>query len=161
MNNFVRGSASLAMVWRRRGGFTIIEMIAMVGLLAIFMVVISALFKAAYRGQVDSERRGAVVLRVDAAIGMLRRDVWGARAMELRDGELMLSEGEGTVRWRLGNVWSRTETGERELVRRWEEMPAEGAVEVRGALVTARFSGVKVPLETVTFVSQVMMGGGR
>ena len=93
----------------RQRAFALIETIAMVMLLAVFMLVFGALFKAAYLGHRESARRDSLDLRVDAALESLRRDVWSAHALTANNGELTLTmDNQATTRWHFGPTWTRT-----------------------------------------------------
>jgi type II secretory pathway component PulJ len=147
--------------------FTLIEMVAMVVLLAVFMLVFSELFKATYLGHRNAVRRDNLDLRVDAAMGSLRRDVWAAHAMTFANGALTLTlDDRSTTRWQFGPTWTRTLAGDH--ITRWTGMPADAVdAQVRGPVLTLTFGGrggeglgVKTTPETIAFVSQVMLGGG-
>src|SRR4051812_30118910 len=65
----------------RRDAYLMIEMVVLLSILAIFMVVISQLFVIAFNARKHSDEKSALLARVDAAIGHLRRDIWTASAL--------------------------------------------------------------------------------
>jgi hypothetical protein len=154
------------MIHPRSRAFALIEMIGMIVLLAAFMLVFSALFKATYLGHREAARRDSLDLRVDTALESLRRDIWSAHALATANGELTLTmDDHSTTHWHFGPTWTRTPTAASPT--RWTDMPPDPvAIETHGPLLTLRFIGEKNPEggqkttpETITFISQLMLAG--
>lgn len=148
---------------RESRGVVLIEMVVIIALMAAFMVVIGSLFVVAYRAEVDSTRRDALLHRVDAVVDNMRRDVWGAREIAFDRGHLDLALGnKQKIRWDVTTPHQVTRTLHRDdaatdATTTWINLPAVDSVDVHGPIVTATFKETR-QRESVTFISQVLLG---
>lgn len=104
-----------------RPGLILIEMLFVVGLLAIFALVATQVLATSLRVSGQIERTQARVSQFDQAMALLRSDVWRAASVEA-DGR------SATVHWPDGRsvVWSASADGT--IVRVEGPAPAAGAV---------------------------------
>jgi len=110
----------------RRRGFTLLELIMALGLMAAFMTASTRLFQVSFRTIRLTELSRNQAARLDHCLAELRRDVWAAQHASVSNtGELALepegrritwSAAEGTVR--------RVEPSRQETSRTWTPMPA-------------------------------------
>ena len=147
-------------------GILLMEIIVVILLLGAFMIVITALFKTAYRAQVDSSKRDALLHRVDSVLGTMRRDVWGAHKMAFADGHLDLQTGpQAKVRWETAEPHRLTrkqtgESGDTQTTQTWIDLPDVDDVNVHGPLITLTFKEDK-QRESLTLVSEILLGGEK
>jgi prepilin-type N-terminal cleavage/methylation domain-containing protein len=114
------------MTGRRRRGFTVIELIMALGLMAAFMTASTRLFQVSFRTIRSTEMSRNQAARLDHCLAELRRDVWAAQrasisntgelALELEGRRITWSAAEGTVR--------RSDASPQETTRTWTPMPA-------------------------------------
>lgn len=85
---------------RRRRGFTLIEIIVVLGMVAFVMIIATNLFRATLRTWRESAAAQQAQSRFDQAIGQFRRDVWSATSMEAPNPRTaILQTPEGRVEW--------------------------------------------------------------
>ncbi len=100
-------------------------------------VVIEQLLSTIYASQnAAAQTAGALIHRADAALAMLRADVWGASDMRVTADGLEILDGNGPrIVWsaKADGRWTRNEAGA--APRAWRDMPAV-RFEAGGALVT-------------------------
>ncbi len=141
----------------RRRGFTLVELLQVVLLMAAFSVLATELFIMTMKASTQSVRRDELLGRVDSALAQLRRDVWSAEAITLQDGTLSLHRGKDELRWSsTAEGLTRLELP-REQRRRWNKLPAL-TFELRGPQVIVHVGDGAD--DTVVLVSQVQLAGG-
>ncbi|HEY2584792.1 MAG TPA: type II secretion system protein [Tepidisphaeraceae bacterium] len=85
---------------RRYRGFTLLELIVVLGLVAFVSIIATNLFRATLRTWRESAAAQQAQGRFDQAIGQFRRDVWSATSMELPNPRTaILQTPEGRVEW--------------------------------------------------------------
>lgn len=138
-------------------GIALIHLLGVVLLLGSVMVVSVQIFA----GSVKASRRAVVAQekldRFDTMIAALRKDVWGAASMELRDGRLVLNvSGRPPIEWTTLEAVTRTQEGQ--PPRTWRHGPAMRLEIIGGVLkLTADDAGEVV----LALPSQVMLAEGR
>ena len=85
----------------RRRGFTIIEMLAALILLAAFFVVGGKLFYATFRTAQNVSQAQDAAASFDAALSVLRADVWSAHRIDVSNPQTvtLMLDGERRVSW--------------------------------------------------------------
>lgn len=84
----------------RRRGFTLLELMFAIGLIAFLSLVGVRLLRATLRTWHDSAAAQAEQSRFDHAIGLLRRDVWVASSIEApKPGTAILQTPGGRIEW--------------------------------------------------------------
>jgi hypothetical protein len=84
-----------------RRAFLLMELVALLVLLAVFLLIVSELFLFSHRSQQQALRRTDLTGRVDSALAALRRDLWGASAATVApDGTLTLTLRDLPVQYR-------------------------------------------------------------
>lgn len=149
-------------------GTTLVELITVLALLAVFSVLVSELFVICLGATKSSNRREETLHRVDSLVMQLRRDVWDARHMttsasgptlELEQDVLTLTTSQGPITWKAATAGVITRTdGTTEQRRTWQGLP-KMRWEPRGAALTV-YVGEGPTIERMTLVSQVMLAGG-
>jgi len=106
----------------RRGGYLLLEMIAVVTIISIFLALAGPLYRDLVASTRDGGRAVNELASFDRMIGQLRADVWNSGSMELdSDRRLILRQtARVTVTWQL-----KTEDGMVERTRRADEGKAE------------------------------------
>jgi type II secretory pathway component PulJ len=93
----------MTMSRRRSHGMLLLEVLFLIGILAMAMVVEAWLFRSAMRATESAPLASLQHARLDGAIAALRADVWNAWRIDVRDpGTIALQMGNDTsVVWRL------------------------------------------------------------
>jgi prepilin-type N-terminal cleavage/methylation domain-containing protein len=146
----------------RHCGFTIMEMVAVLMLLAVFSFIMSEAMAVTLHAGQDARVRDFALHNMDMALAELRGDTWSATALRAKDSHLEIDGPAGTITW----DWRKDDEAGR-LVRQapgsteasWKEFPAIrfGA---GGPLLTVTVTTGKSE-EYVTFPSQQLLAGGR
>lgn len=143
---------------RQSGGLVLIDMIALLALLGVFLLVSGQLFVLTVRAQAQADRAMGETTRLDAAVSALRRDVWGSRALVAEGGHtLRLAAREGDVIWEVAeNGVLRRESPDG--VRVFADLGQAAAFEVAGPVATVRLRPVgREEVSALPMVSQVML----
>ena len=86
----------------RRGGFMIVQMLVVLGLMAAFVVVAERVFRLSMQTSARAASEQEDLLRLERAMTALRADVWRAEKLEIDKSNVHVS-GEGLdVTWRTG-----------------------------------------------------------
>jgi type II secretory pathway pseudopilin PulG len=141
--------------------FTLIELIVVVLLLAVFSTVLAELFMVTTRTQREATRRDTLLQRFDVALNLLRHDTWSATSIDADGSVVNLPSVEGTkITWRYSTDGKLSRTlDEPTSVQTWGDMPPV-AFSAHGPLLTLTLKAVNHD-ETVTFVSEQMEGGAK
>ena len=102
----------------RRGGFMIVQMLVVLGLMAAFVVVAERVFRLSVQTSARAASEQEDLLRLERAMTQLRADVWRAKKLEIAkssvhvsaegldatwqtaaDGELQRTEGDAVQHW--------------------------------------------------------------
>jgi Tfp pilus assembly protein FimT len=150
----------------RSRGTSLVELMTVLALLAVFSVLVSELFVICLGATKSSNRREETLHRVDSLVMQLRRDVWDARHMTasasdepLEQNVLTLTTSQGPITWKAATAGVITRTdGTTEQKRTWQGLP-KMRWEPRGAALTV-YVGEGPTIERMTLVSQVMLAGG-
>jgi len=144
-----------------RGGILMLELMVVLALMASTALVLAGLMTASIRAKLRAEKRDTMIARVDLAMDLLRRDVWGAREIRLTGDGVELADAEGGVQWRM-KVDGVLERIAGDKVTPFIEMPRFG-FSAKGALLTVGVDsgpGGKQTHEEAVLVSERMLGGG-
>jgi type II secretory pathway pseudopilin PulG len=144
---------------RRQGGFTLIELIVLVLVLAVFSSIMVQLFSTTVRAQRDAYQRDATMKRLDVVLMTLRRDAWAATSIEGNGAEVRLGSGAGIVTWRVTDEGLVRSLADGAGAQTWSGLPAM-AFSSRGALLTVTLKAGGRD-ESMTMISQRMQGGSR
>jgi prepilin-type N-terminal cleavage/methylation domain-containing protein len=89
----------------KRRGLTLIEMLVVLGLIAAFAALASALFQSAFRTAASSSQNMADAATLDSAITALRRDVWEGARVDVRDCQSVAIQrpDNSQVLWQVGD----------------------------------------------------------
>lgn len=142
-----------------RRGFVLIEMLAVLALLAAFGIVSAKLFTSLMRQMRTTAAAQSVAGRLDSALSTLRTDVWSATQLQAQDTTLILTTGAHTVTWLAddkGNL-SRTETGAAPVTsdtRRWDNLPARLSFAVNGTVVSVHVTESDGHSDTLPLLSE-------
>src|SRR5688500_8207016 len=94
------GGAMTAVTRPPRRGSWLVELLIVIGLIAAFLIVSARLFTTTMRLSQQSVESEARVARLDSAVRMLRADAWGASAMYLDNGGVLMLEVDGrSIAW--------------------------------------------------------------
>jgi len=109
----------------RRRGFTLLELIMALGLMAAFMTASTRLFQVSFRTIRSTEMSRNQAARMDHCLAELRRDVWAARRASVSDtGELALEVDGRRITWSVAEgIVRRIEASAKETTRMWTPMP--------------------------------------
>lgn len=93
-------------------GFSLTELLVIIGVLAVAGLVVSRLFTSSMRvidGVPKSHRQ---LVLFDQMTRAMERDVWGAAAIEIRAGTVVLTQpGGGVIEWMFGQEVTRAAAG--------------------------------------------------
>jgi len=119
---------------RRTRGFVLVEMMFVIGLLAIVGLIVGQLYFASTQTTQRVARMQAAETRFDQAVRQLRRDVWNASGCTLSDPHtLRVERSDGkAIEWTTGQFLRRNSDGAREA---WDELQTDLHFEVRGPIV--------------------------
>ena len=110
-----------------RRGTTLIEALAVIALLGAAMVAALIVFRQNLVIWHDIDHREMTVAGFDSALGELRRDVWGAAGLTVKDGVLKLElPGEAEIDWsmsKVGTAIRTTAVAGTTSEREWAELP--------------------------------------
>lgn len=146
-------------------GFVLIEMLIVLGLLAIVALMAGQLFRVTGQISRESAQRQIREAQLDQAVQQLRADVWRASAIQIPDlHSVRLRTPDGQeIEWDMTSTLSRksfallTDQGERQ----WTDLGADLNFAARGpSLVISVSRGPEVDGEIV-LVSQSMLLSGR
>jgi prepilin-type N-terminal cleavage/methylation domain-containing protein len=139
---------------RRFGGFTLLEMLVVLGLLTIVMGVAGSITRWAILNMAESQAAASAASRMDNAIEALRRDVWQVSAIATATSRaLVLKDADGrTINWQFGPLDSvrRSETSSEDQI--WNGVAAGISCAADGSAVVitipdaAHFGGGKICL---------------
>ena len=142
---------------RHPRAFTLVEMVFVVGLMAVFALLASQTFILCYRATKDSNRRTEMLQRADANLALLRRDVWDSLSLSVNNNELRLGDGHSAVLWyfvpKVGLV-RKPIIGAKEGNRTWADAPPI-RFEVRGPQVLVHLTDQSHE-QTMVLTSQVL-----
>jgi prepilin-type N-terminal cleavage/methylation domain-containing protein len=139
--------------------FTLMEMIVVVMLLAVFLLIFSQLFIVTFRAKSEAEKRDALLHRVDSAIAVMRGDVWATRSMHADGPQVDLLSADGApITWRSASDGTLSRSDGDAPARQWKHMPAITFASEQ-ALLTLHIHTPGAD-ETLTLISQQMLQGG-
>ncbi|MEX0653313.1 MAG: hypothetical protein WD534_10310 [Phycisphaeraceae bacterium] len=150
---------------RRCHGVTMIDMLALMALLGVFMLMTGHLFTQAMTITRDGARYEQDVTQIDALVRHLRQDVWQASQLDAVDEQrLALTLGESTrVTWRITRETSEMDEPATHIVREITD-GADAAEPTRFVVrapvrVAAAGPGVRLYVgeQSVTLVNQVRL----
>lgn len=147
----------------RRRGFTMPEMLVVIGLVAFVGLVSMQLFRATLRVWRQSADEQAAQARFDQAVGQLRRDVWSARSLQTPDAHsLEIQESAGTVHWEADSTEGLSRKSERHADdRRWTRL-GKLSFEASGPTLIVRLEPTHEEAGgRMVLISQTMMLTGR
>lgn len=160
-------SAAAGVARKRRGrGFTIVELLAVVALLAVYLIISAQLFTRNMRISRQVTQSQQTILKFDALVELLRRDVWNAQSIKVADPAhvLLVQAPDRAITWAAesaGTVRRVTEqAGEQ---RNYAGVPTMTFV-VAGPVLRVQVSeggnggGQK---QEIMLISQVMLAGGQ
>jgi len=147
-----------------RRGFTFVELLASLIILAAAALVLGELLVTSIRTSTDSAKRQDSIQRIDAMVGLLRKDVWGAEVIQTGKSELVLQAGGRAIAWHQQDdgTLTRSETAAGKdgaattpAPRVWRQIPSMKFTQ-DGALVRVSMANK----ERISFISQRMVAGG-
>lgn len=148
---------------RMNGGFLFVELLFVIGMLAVASLLGAIIFRTAGQALTETTKLQTSELQIDQALGRLRADVWGASAMESKNGQLLLvrSPGANDVHWKANGTLART--GPRASTLRWDRIDARIAFQVHGPTLKVRVERGPNDISDVVLISQFLLlqGGGQ
>ena len=125
---------------RRSGGFMLVQMLIVLGLMGAFVVVADRVYRLSITTSVKAAREQEDLIRLEQAMSALRADVWHATKLETPDPTTLRI---GDVTWDSldGGELLRTQGDEQ---REWSELGLK--FERQGSLVVVRRGGAEVAL---------------
>ena len=127
----------------KRHGFTLMELLGLLVVMAAGMMLASALFVSANRALMSATRGQEMAGAYDSAVGLLRRDVWNAAGLALEDGQTLVVSpaGDGAkIRWHVdgeGALVREANSGAGDS-RTWRRIGTGMSFEVAGSSVRVR-----------------------
>jgi len=147
---------------RRACGFLLIEVMIVLGLLAVVGVLSAQLFFATLRAVRQSSAGQTAEMRFDLAMNELRTDTWGASEITCDDAhhvQLRTAAGQ-TVHWN-SDGRSLTRTGPKATERQhWTDVAAEGSFAARGPALIVLMAADD-PAGQMVLPSQSMLSAER
>jgi prepilin-type N-terminal cleavage/methylation domain-containing protein len=121
-----------------RRGFSLIELMVYIVLMAVFASVLIPFCHRVLITMHDSQKVTIDDARLDQAMNDLRRDVWGAAAMQSPDARsLVLRSAEGrSTTWSFAAAGTASRVTSPKSRQDWAELPPGITLSVNGALVT-------------------------
>lgn len=157
-----------------RRAFGLLEMLMVLVLLSVFSLISARLFWTMMQAMRRTQEAGTAISRMDAAMRVLRADVWDAREMKKGDGgALLIRRGqEDWITWwtdedrALVRRMGKTEKGtgaEKSPESRWPEIGERLRFEPGGSMLVVRTdAGAGGPVDEQAFISQVqLLAGGQ
>jgi len=148
---------------RQSRGFSLLEAMLFVGMLAFISTVTAHLFRTTVRTWHDTAARQTAHTRFDTALRQLREDVWSATSITITDKHAMLLHGPGGVEvgWRSlpSGALTRMETGT-SAPREWDGL-GEFSFAVEGPNVTVTQSGDRGSQVVLTSQAMQLEGAAR
>jgi prepilin-type N-terminal cleavage/methylation domain-containing protein len=146
----------------RTRGFTILEMMMVVGLLTIVFAIAATLTRWSLMANYESQQSAVMDARLDDMVRTIRRDIWQASAIESPNPQTVrVTDADGhQITWTFGPGDSVHRTAEVE--RSWPELV--------GGISTGRNGGVielTIPRtrlrngQTISLASQIILAGGK
>jgi hypothetical protein len=147
---------------RRRRGFTLMTMLAVLLLLGVGALLATKLFLASMRTTAAAQETHTRIVRFEGMIRHLRQDVWGAGAITAADASsLELRNGELALLWHIQPDGTITRTTAGEPVHRWALAPAVMRFEPGAAGLYLHISEDRTGHEqAIALVSQLLLQGG-
>lgn len=148
---------------KRSGGFTLLEIIVVIGLVAVVGLVSTQVFVATLRVWKTSAREQATQSRFDLAVGQLRRDVWSASAIESPNpASLEIQNPAGLIHWTADPQHGLRRSSDRpEDLRQWPEL-GRMKFKAEGPMLNIRLEPTHEEAGgQMVLVSQSMMLAGR
>jgi len=154
---------------RDSAAFTLIEMLAAVVLLTVFMLLAAQLFISSMRLIGEATKANSVVVRLDGVLGQLRRDAWDARNSVVDGNALHITSATGAeFVWKLDGAGAtvtltRTtaRTGNPPEVRTWKDLPGPMHFEVRGPTLVVMGVDTDGKPAAMVMTSQWLLAGGK
>lgn len=144
-----------------RRGFMLIEMMVVIGLLAVVGLIAAQLFHLMEKVERESLWQQIHESQLDQAVRQLRQDVWRAGAVEVpAPGEVRLAMSDGQeIDWAMSGSLTRrsaalTEDGS---TRHWKDLGVTFGFSRRGAALVVDVSQMGEPHGRLTMVSQSML----
>jgi len=150
---------SAAQATRRSGGFTLLELLVAIGLLAVVGLIGMHLFRSTVLVSQDAAKAASSMTRVDAALAELRADAWGAKSIEVTapDSVTLEQSAGGAIHWHAGSAGDlvRDAAG---TTTRWTGLPGGVAFAADGAALTVELKGTSEhPGGLAAMPSQVLL----
>lgn len=147
------------------GGFMLVEMLIVIGMLAVVALVAGQLFQVINHAQREAAAQQMQEAQLDQAIRQLRTDVWRASSIEVRGSDalrLNLPNGQ-EIDWEAGKILARKSLSlsEDEPQRQWKDLGATLSFSPRGAGVVVEVLREHKPEGRVELISQSMLLSGR
>lgn len=138
---------------KRRGGFLLVNMLIVIGLLAAFGIMAERVVRLSLHTLNKAEAEQNELIRLERAMHALRADIWEARGLEVIDKGHVRISGEADVEWKCeaGGDLVRVEKTEEQ---RWGNLDVE--FDKEGAWLVVKRRGVEVAL-----FQQANAGGGK
>ena len=146
----------------RSRGFSVTEMLVVIGIFAVFALVATRLMHTTIRVGHDAGYAQIAATSFDAAGRTMRRDVWSARQVAVKnDGSLTLSMSDGTsVDWSVDDGGTFTRSVKSERPQKWETKAAGATIAAAGPAVVIRLPETKTSRGgELRFTSQLMLAG--
>lgn len=147
----------------RRRGFTLLEILVVIGLVAFVGLVSMQLFRATLKTWKNSADEQAVQSRFDLAIGQLCRDVWSATSIDAPNARsITIHNPAGTVHWTANEPAGLSRTADRpDDARHWPDL-GKISFESRGPMLVVHLTPTHEEAGgEMVLMSQSMLLAGR
>ena len=147
-------------------GFMLIELLIVLGMLAVVGLVAGQLFRVTLQAEGESAAQQLDEAQFDQALGQLRADVWRASSIEVCGPNalrLNLSNGQ-EIDWESGDTLARKSLSLAvdEPQQQWKDLGASLSFSPHGAAILVEVSRQNKPEGRVVLISQPMLlGSGR
>ena len=140
-------------------GFVLMELMLVLGLLAIFAIVASRVVIISLKAMAQSGDQHEQIVRFESAMSSLRRDAWSARQMSSADPQtISITNDDGTITWSIEKDELVRKTSDPHLTQRWAlETKLSFAVSGPTLTVSAQEAGGSGQFQ---MFSPLLAGGG-
>jgi type II secretory pathway component PulJ len=144
-----------------RRGFTVLELLIMIGLMAFMGAVSQRLFVSSIRTMQAARSTDTAIVRFDHAMMRLRADVWASSEISADSTSATLKQSDGqTITWRIDETGGLTRS-EGDSTLAWQDVSRTAKFSADGpALVLHLSDGFNKSPGSIKLISQLQLSNG-